>query len=52
MGNKKVKGGYWEHACLICLTVWYSKLENPNVCGNVKCTNRTHWKDGNKKRNQ
>jgi len=48
--NKKVKGEYWEHICEICKTIWYSQKENPKVCSNVLCTNRTHWKDGNKRK--
>lgn len=42
--SKKVDGNYWRHECRVCDNVWYSKNENPKVCSNVNCTNRTHWK--------
>ena len=48
--SKEVKGDYWEHVCLICGIVWYSKNENPKVCSNTHCTNRTRWKDGKKRK--
>lgn len=46
----KLDGGYWKHICAVCDHIWYSKNQNPKVCGNVKCTNRTHWKRGNKRK--
>lgn len=45
-----MKNGYWEHNCVICGETWYSKNENPKVCNNKKCTNRTAWKDGKKRK--
>jgi len=45
-----VNGDYWRHECIVCGNIWYSKNENPKVCSNVECTNRTNWKNGNKRK--
>lgn len=50
MPSVKVEGGYWKHKCAVCGLIWYSRNENPKVCSNVNCTNRTNWKKGNKRK--
>lgn len=50
MVSVKVEGDYWKHECAICNLIWYSINENPKVCSNVKCTNRTNWKRGYKRK--
>ncbi len=50
MLSTKVEGNYWKHKCAICESIWYSKNENPKVCNNVECTNRTNWKNGKKRK--
>lgn len=45
--TKTKKSDYYFHKCAVCGTEWFSKNENPTVCNNIECSNRTHWKDGN-----
>jgi len=48
--SEKVDGEYWKHICAVCGKIWYSIKKDPKVCANVKCTNRTHWKKGSKRK--